>query len=56
MLLLAMALLSRGVEFALDDSRGERFDASQQVTPADVRFFAHDGRHHMRVRMRTLCA
>ena len=30
------ATLSRGCEFALDDSRKEEFESSQHLTPADV--------------------
>ena len=48
-----LALLARGCEFALDDSRGEVFTPSENLTPADVRFFTSPGGvRHARVRMR----
>ena len=44
--------MSRGVEFALDADRGEEFEESEHMVPADVRGFARGGVRHARVRMR----
>ena len=47
-----MSALARGVEFALDDSRGEVFEPSQHMTPEDVTSFADGGGPCAEVRMR----
>ena len=44
--------IMRACEFALDDSRGEAFDVTQHLTPADVRIFERDGVVHARLQMR----
>ena len=47
-----MAGMARGVEFALDSDRGERFEVSEHMQASDVTFFFSKGVRHARVRMR----
>jgi hypothetical protein len=47
-----MGAMARACEFALDVGRGEAFEISEHLTPADVEFFFRDGVRHARVRMR----
>jgi hypothetical protein len=51
-LVFGMAAIARGVEFALDASRGEAFETSEHMMPIDVRFFVAKDVRHARVRMR----
>ena len=44
--------MARGIEFALDAERGETFEVSEHMVPADVQFFERGGARHSRVRMR----
>ena len=46
------ATLSRGCEFALDDSRKEEFESSQHITPADVTLAISGGYTNLSVLMR----
>lgn len=46
------ATLSRGCEFALDDSRKEEFESSQHLTPEDVTLAISGGYTNLSVLMR----
>ena len=46
------ATLSRGCEFALDDSRKEEFESSQHITPADMTLAISGGYTNLSILMR----